>query len=153
MTILSQQGLPSQLQTVLGAAFQTVNMVALHPGAAGASTTFALQGTAASPAAAYTAGFNQPFPGPKAGSLRARAWTNSLAQPLTITLMKNGTPALDAAGNPVAIVIPAGVTTPVLDSANIVTYEATDTFDVRLTSTGGGGGNSALVGIAIEALD
>ena len=159
MTILSQSGIPSPIQTLLGAAFQTINMTARHEGAAGAATTFAQQGTVASTPTANTAGFNQPFPGPKAGALRARAWTNNLAQAVTVTLMVNRNDgqglvvALDSQGVAMTVVIPAGSILPVLNSAQVITFNPTDIFEVRLTSTAAGAGNVALIGVALESLN
>lgn len=128
----------------------TVVLTGRHDGAAGAATSFMAQGDATTSPIAYPNGFAIQFPSPKATTLRVRAWVNSLAQPLTVTLMKNGVPALNAAGAEVSVTIAAGSLDTAANFSDVIDYAPGDTYDVRLTSTAGGAGNSALVAVCLD---
>ncbi len=132
----------------------SVNLVGRHNGGAGDAISFCqqTQGITAPPAAWGTP-FGLRFPSPSALATRARAWVNTLATPLVVTLFKNGVPALRSDGvTPVTLTIPAGSIEQIFNTTDVVDYSDRDTYDVRLSSTAAGAGNSALVGVAIETL-
>ncbi len=129
-----------------------INLVGRHDGGAGLVTTFCQQGDATTPPAPYPSGFALQFPSPQALSIRARAWVNTLASTLVVTLFKNGAPALRSDGSVVQFSISAGSTFQIFNTTDVIEYGPNDTYDVSLTSAAAGPGNVALVGVAIDAV-